>query len=79
MPSFWDWLGITKSRPAEDIGWQPDQAWTSWMYQQPPGEILVEVRRRYGDGCSSFLRRCDLPPEFNVYNLYWRPVERCDD
>ena len=69
MWPFKDRVVIARDHPT---GWEPDDTWhLVSAYSFPPFDRAVEYMRREWTG-SSFLRWCDLPPEMNAANLYWR-------
>ena len=49
-----------------------EDGWVSWMDHPPSPHVVIECRR--GDGPILKVRPKTLPPEFNVANLFWRPV-----
>lgn len=58
-------------------GWE---GWTCWMYDPPPGDRKVEIWRRYHSAKVDVVTPSNLPPYWNVANVYWRNiVDRGDD
>lgn len=46
--------------------------WRCWLEDYPPPSGTVEIRYLLDDHVS-FIRPCDMDPQTNVANLWWRP------
>lgn len=51
--------------------WQLGPDWCAWIYSQPPGDMLVEMRNPLWE-TSSVVKPNDIHPA-NVFGVYWRP------
>ena len=73
----WWWTKVSEEPIVELDPHPPGDEWCCWMFQPPytlcPHQLLEFWRREWGnDTC--FARISALPPQFNVWGLWWRPA-----